>query len=77
MENVNETVRLQAKDVKSKDGQSFTVGQANKLLKTNRSQFELHPDEKNWTWNGMELAKAETKTAKSAKEEATAEKAEK
>jgi hypothetical protein len=74
MENVNQTVTLKAKDTKEGLPQAFGIGQANKLLKMSRSQFELHPDEKNWTWNGIELAKVadskatEPKTEKAEKE---------
>lgn len=49
-------VTLTAKDAKDGNKQSFEVSQANKLLKMNRSQFQLA--DKNWSWNGIELAKA-------------------
>ena len=53
-----ETVKLKTKarkDYKSKS-QTFDVEHANRILKLPKSQWQL--DDKNWKWNGQELAKA-------------------
>ena len=60
LKNVN--VKLKTKSKESKN-QSFPLETANKLLKLPNSQWEL--DDKDFKWNGTELAKAST--AKDAK----------
>lgn len=49
-------VKLKAKDVKDAKPVEFEINQANKLLKTANSQWELA--DKAFQWNGIEIAKA-------------------
>jgi hypothetical protein len=58
----NQKVSLKAKDQKKGETVSFTVGQANKLLKNPFSKWEL--EDKEWAWNGLELAKASQEEVK-------------